>query len=1118
MLLAEFEKLSNVPRLLPLGQSGSLAVSGRNPAAVFGAARRLMLDILVLHSPQDVYVFVLGDNPEAEKRWEWLKWVPHTDALGGEQKVSRLSYTPQNIEKTLEFLSKELATRTKASGGSDTKKGRTPAMVVLVDDTGRVRAREDVIQLTELGADAGIHLIFAGGREWPRECKSRIDLVDDRRYKFIETWSRERAGHEGIYETASPADCEETARALGGIEAASSQTSIPLPKSIRLSEVIGIEDFSAETVKQNWAVPLEPKDLLQFPIGVKAKRDHLEMELINLLPAERGGSDAYHTILIGTTGSGKSEFMKSLVMGAAYRYSPLYLNLFFMDFKGGAAFSVFESLPHVSGIVTNLKPELVERGLDSVTNEIERRQTEFAAAKVQNIWDYNRNHPEEPMPHLVLFLDEFARGLADFPRLREPLDVLVRQGRSLGVYLILANQDVNSEVDKLLNNVGWRIALKVAKPDEMSMIDRTLPIATRAGHGYLRALSGNISEFQAGYGGYPVRTEEETTVEGFSIYRVDPDGAYEEVFKKQAGEATSAKKGAARAPREEEQLVKILRQATEELNLKPASKIYLDPLEENIPLEKNMADTGVQPKYAEGKWRTDPPLSRLLAAVGEVDLPKQCRQEQLAIDFDDRDGHLWLLGGPGSGKDTSLVAILMSVALTYTPEEVQFYLLEMGAGELVPLENLPHTGVCIRLQATEKERLERLFNFLDAEMERRIAEASKSETENHRCLPVIFLVINNTAEFRANFPDEADRVNRYVRDGKAAGIHILVTTNRSAELMRTVAQQHLAPAGDAAGEPRRIFRRGRQIGPDAAHQGARARLLGGRRRVGMPDRPAAAAVARAHPRNEIRVAGRRPPADPDPASEHSDRGCARPARTGARRGAAAPGRAILRNAGLDPAEHRGAAAVLDDPRAEGKRQEQLPVRRGAGRAEERSRRLGDQSLRLPAQPDHSARQAGSADRVICDARRNSEGRASDGGRGQGRQAARRGQTDPVADRRFQLRLPDREGKRARAVQPDRAGDRQHHQPAHPRGRADGGIPDVARLADAEDHAPEPAGDGDVEGLERTGLARRAGLPGLPQDGAAGRARLLRQQGQAVLRADAAGAPGKNTRGGRGRVT
>jgi S-DNA-T family DNA segregation ATPase FtsK/SpoIIIE len=789
-IAAEFREVPNLPRLVPLGQSGSLAIGGREPAVVYGAARRLVIDAIVHHSPQDVMLFVLGDTPESEGRWEWLKWIPHIDALGGSTKVPRLAYSPANLEKSLEFLSKELHDRIKKAGaddGSDTKRGRIPALIVLVDDTGRIRQREDVIELTEMGGEAGIHLIFVGGRAWPRECKSRIDLLNDNRYKFIETWTKERIGHEGIFEIASLPDSEAVARALAGLEASSNQTSIPLPARIRLSEVIGVEEFSADVVKSNWEIQLEPKDLLQFPIGVRAHRDQLELQLINLLPAERGGSDAYHTILIGTTGSGKSEFMKSLVMGAAYRYSPVYLNLFFMDFKGGAAFAVFENLPHVSGIVTNLKPELVERGLDSVTNEIERRQAEFAAAKVQNIWDYNRNHPEAMMPHLVLFLDEFARGLADFPRLREPLDVLVRQGRSLGVYLILANQDVNSEVDKLLNNVGWRIALKVAKPDEMSMIDRKLPIATRAGQGYLRSLTGEITEFQAGYGGFPIRTEEETNTEGFSIYKVDADGSYQEVFKKQGSEPIVKKQGKAAVPREEEQLVRVLRQATEELNLQTASKIYLDPIEENIPLEKNMADTGVQPKYANGSWQTEPLLNRLVAAAGELDIPKQCRQEQLVIDFDDRDGHLWLIGGPGSGRDASLVTILMSLALTYTPDEIQFYLIEMGAGDLMPLEGLPHTGLCARLQATEKERLNRLLNFFDAELDRRIAESAKADSESRRILPVLFLVINNYAEFRATFPDESDRIGHYARDGKSAGIHFLVATNRSPELMRPIA-------------------------------------------------------------------------------------------------------------------------------------------------------------------------------------------------------------------------------------------------------------------------------------------------------------------------------------------
>jgi S-DNA-T family DNA segregation ATPase FtsK/SpoIIIE len=790
-LMDEFKQVSNVPRLVPLGECGSLAVSGRDPASIYGAARRLVLDVVVHHSPQDVNVFVLGDTPEAEKQWEWLKWIPHTGALGSDRKIPRMAYDTPSIEKTLEHLTKTYQDRRRKNGAagesSDTKKGRTPAMLVLLDDSGRLRQREDVIELTEMGCEAGIYCVFVGGRGWPRECKSRVDLLDDRRYKYIDTWSKDRAGHEGIYETASARDAEETARALAGIEVASSQASVPLPERIRLSQVLGVEEFSAEIIKQNWSVPMEPKDLLQFPVGVRSRRDHLEVEVINLLPAERGGSDAYHTILIGTTGSGKSEFMKSLVMGAAYKYSPDLLNLFFMDFKGGAAFAVFEELPHVSGIVTNLKPELVERGLDSITNEIERRQTEFASSKVQNIWDYNRRHTEAPMPHLVLFLDEFARGLADFPRLREPLDVLVRQGRSLGMYLILANQDVNSEVDKLLNNVGWRIALKVAKPDEMVMIDRTLPIATRAGQGYLRSLNGNITEFQAGYGGYPVRTEDESAIEGFSIYRVEADGRYEPVYQKQASAPTEHKAGKAAVPKEEEQLVGILRQVTEEMHIRLASKIYLEPLEETIPLEKNMADTGILPKYSGGEWRADPPLSRLLAAAGEVDLPKQCRQEQLVIDFDESDGHLWLMGGPGSGKDMSLVTLLMSLALTYTPDEVQFYMVEMGAGELVPLEGLPHTGAMIRPQAQEKERLERLLGFFDAEMDRRIAQAAKSESDSVQLLPVLFLVINNYAEFRASFPDESERINRYVRDGKAAGIHILVTTNRAAELLRTVA-------------------------------------------------------------------------------------------------------------------------------------------------------------------------------------------------------------------------------------------------------------------------------------------------------------------------------------------
>jgi S-DNA-T family DNA segregation ATPase FtsK/SpoIIIE len=786
-ILRKFQKIPRLPALLQLGQVGSVAITGRLVSSVYNLTRRLVLDILVHHSPQDVHLAVLGDTREAVNQWEWLKWLPHTDALGTERHLPHLAFDSYKVDKFLEFLVAEYHRRfERADDLASSKKRSQAAYVVLIDDSGQVRQRGDIPLLAEWGHEANIYLVFVGGRDWPRECRSRIDVLGDKQFKFTETWRKSGNIITGDYESATLADCERVARTLAGLEVAGTGSRLPLPESVRLSQVLGAENLSVEAVKQTWQADFAPKDLLQFPIGVCAQRDQLDLAMINLLPAEFGGNDAYHTILIGTTGSGKSEFMKSLVMGAAVAYPPNLLNFFFLDFKGGAAFSIFEDLPHVSGVVTNLRPELVERGLDSIKNEIARRQEEFSKSRVQRIWDYNL-HADHPMPHLVLFLDEFARGLAEFPRLREVLDILVRQGRSLGMYLILANQDVNAEVDKLLNNVGWRIALKVAKPEELSMIDRRLPNPTRAGQGYLRSLNGDITEFQAGYGGFAVQSAETAETDGFVIYQVEPDGGYKPFFKQTGPSLPVEKKSKGPVLKEEEFILSILKQAAMDLHIKPAPRIYLDPLPETIPLEAILTEAGVTPAYVNGKWRKEKGAGRIVAYWGEQDIPEECLQETLKTDFSERDGHLWIVGAQGSGKDMALTTLLLSLALTYTPEQVQFYLLELGSGELTALEMLPHTGAMIRPLNQERERLVRLLNFLDAEMDRRTAgRAMTEEGTASRFGPSLFVVINNYAELRANFPDESDRLLRFVRDGKPAGIHVIVVTSRGPELIRSV--------------------------------------------------------------------------------------------------------------------------------------------------------------------------------------------------------------------------------------------------------------------------------------------------------------------------------------------
>ncbi len=788
-LVKGFQKVANLPALLPLQKYGSIAISGRS-AAVYGLSRRLVLDLIIHHSPQDVNVAVLGDTREAVDNWEWLKWIPHTDSLGVEQRLFRLAFDPHKIDKYLEFLMREYhSRRSKADSfsASNTKVTNQAAIVVLLDDSGQARQHGDIRTLAEFGYEAGIYLLFIGGRDWPRECRARLDLLDEHNFKLTETFSRSGELHEGVYETASRVDCERVARKLAGWEAAGLGSRVPLPESIRLSRVLGSDVLQLEAVKGSWSASFEPGDLLQFPIGVCARREQLDLAMINLLPAELGGNDAYHTILIGTTGSGKSEFMKSLVMGAALRYPPNILNFFFLDFKGGAAFSIFEDLPHVSGVVTNLKPELVERGLDSIKNEIERRQHKFAEARLQNIWDFNRLHPDQALPHLVLLLDEFARGLAEFPRLRETLDVLVRQGRSLGMYLILANQDANSEVDKLLNNVGWRIALKVAKPEELSMIDRTLPNPIRAGRGYLRSLVGDITEFQAGYAGLPVQTVTTGGADEFSIYEVEADGSYKQIYKKAPEVVQEEKTSKGPLVKEEEKIISTLKQATADMHIKPAPRIYLDPLPEMISLDSIIAEAGVKPCFRNKKWTPEKDVHRYVACWGKQDIPQLCLQETLNTDFDDKDGHLWIIGAQGSGKDITLASLIMSLAFRYTPEQAQFYLLELGAGELTPFEALPHTGALIKPQKENKkenERLTRLLDFLDGEIDRR-KEADDRE-DGQAVGAAIFVLINSFAELQKNYPDEVERMTRFVRDGGPLGIHFIITTSRGPELIRSI--------------------------------------------------------------------------------------------------------------------------------------------------------------------------------------------------------------------------------------------------------------------------------------------------------------------------------------------
>lgn len=789
-MAARYTQVDNVPALLEFERVGSAALSSMSASRVQGMARRLLLDAIVHHSPEDLQIFVFAEG-ESVRRWEWLKWLPHVNALQKmtSSSVPHLAFDRPAMQRALEWLESEYQTRTETTGQRADMRETLSGVLVVLDEDGLLRQSELIRTLAAKGWEQRIYLLFVGGRFWPRECHAELRLHDNHVFEFIETHQRNTAPLRGSFETIRLEDCERVGRFLAGLEPASSEAAAQLPEGLRVADVLGPETLKLPAIEAGWQREIPPAEQLTFPIGLTSRGGRLEVAYLTLLPDEVFGKKiphglgAYHTILIGTTGSGKSEFMKSLVLGAAVRYPPSLLNFFFMDFKGGAAFGIYENLPHVSGAVTNLRPELVERGLDSIVTEIERRQRTFESARrAKDIWEYNyrAKPPDAPlMPHLILFLDEFARGLRDFPRLREPLDLLVRQGRSLGMYLVLANQDVNAEVERLLSNVGWRIALPVSRKEDLNtMIGRNYSIPDRKGRGYLRQ-GETVLEFQAGYAGHMVRADGSTAATVHEIYRVEADGSFSPwiVVQQQVEQPQQA----ASSPliREEELIVNLLQQATLDLRLPSARKIYLDPLESRIPLENLFAQQGIEPVFYAGAWQPERgTLPGLQALLGMLDMPRECRQTHLTLDLAEGDGHLWIVGPGGGGKEMAMGALIASLALCYPPDQCQFYFID-AANDLAPFENLPHTGGLLRARPQDRERFERLMRFLLDEMDRRMESGWSAEREKVDSVSHIVLVINNFKEVRNEFEDEKNVLERLVRDGSKARIHLVLTTNRA---------------------------------------------------------------------------------------------------------------------------------------------------------------------------------------------------------------------------------------------------------------------------------------------------------------------------------------------------
>jgi S-DNA-T family DNA segregation ATPase FtsK/SpoIIIE len=181
-----------------------------------------------------------------------------------------------------------------------------------------------------------------------------------------------------------------------------------------------------------------------------------------------------HALIIGPTGSGKSELLKLLLSQVTRGASDFELSL--IDFKGGATFSRFRSLFQVKNFASDIDGHDPQVFWQSVQAEVGRRELALAAQGQSRIEDLQTFGTL--LPRHYIFIDELVAALAESTHASVALNAVAARGRSLGMHLIVATQTTQGVPRSMLTNLRARIALAEADPIELAQLNLKRPVGT----------------------------------------------------------------------------------------------------------------------------------------------------------------------------------------------------------------------------------------------------------------------------------------------------------------------------------------------------------------------------------------------------------------------------------------------------------------------------------------------------------------------------------------------------------------------------------------------------------------------------------------------------------------
>ncbi|MGW4900844.1 FtsK/SpoIIIE domain-containing protein [Streptomyces albidoflavus] len=809
-------RIQDAPVTLPLRQLGVVGMAGPGDSGR-AMGRWAVAQTAALHSPMDVQFYVLTETT-AQPDWEWTRWLPHCRPAGSQDVNLLIGTDAETVGARIGELTQILDARQKAlqenrgqnAGFSD------PDIVVVWDGSRRLRSLPGVVRLLREGPEVHIYALCLDTEErfLPGECLAVVVAEPKPReldpalqpaaagagaaarpgaFPSFQAWhptgrTDAETGQEQLRlrveengseqrtlvrpEFVSAPWCLRLARALSPLRDISGETEdSALPGASRLLDVLQLEPPTSEAITARWrtggqstmAVIGESYD---GPFGIDMRKD------------------GPHGLIAGTTGSGKSELLQTIVAALAVANTPENMTFVLVDYKGGSAFKDCVKLPHTVGMVTDLDAHLVERALESLGAELKRREHILADADAKDIEDYQdlvrRDPSHTPVPRLLIVIDEFASMVRDLPDFVTGLVNIAQRGRSLGIHLLLATQRPSGVVSpEIRANTNLRIALRVTDGGESSdVID-----SPEAGHiskstpgrAYVRLGHASLVPFQSGrVGGRRPGAADPRLLTPWVGTLGWPD----------LGRAALTKPKV--EAREEEEitdlkvLVDAVREANTALAIPAQHSPWLPALSETLLLDEipDPAPASLAPGAL-------PP-----APYGVEDLPADQARRPVVVDFATF-GHLMIGGAPRSGRSQILRTIAASLARTHSCADVHLYGIDCGNGALNALTRLPHTGAVVGRNQTE--RVVRLISRLKGELGRRqdlladagfadIGEQRAAATEDER-LPHLVCLLDRWEGWLPTLGEVdhgslTDELTTIMREGASVGIHMIITGDR----------------------------------------------------------------------------------------------------------------------------------------------------------------------------------------------------------------------------------------------------------------------------------------------------------------------------------------------------